>query len=219
VLDKQGRGDAVEIARGIRFAISNRAAVINMSFNFNCGKRVPIVNEALQAAYERGIVTVASAGNIESEGCVSEPATGPRVIAVGGTTEGGCLGSYSVSGPIDLLAPGGGEPVGSCPSVLSRPIYQVTLQPGTTNAFWIPSNYAGTSMAAAHVSGVAAMVLALGHPFRHRNHHELPRPTHIVNSVGKRLRKTARDLGLPRTEQGAGLIDAARATQRRPYLR
>ncbi|MGB7685802.1 MAG: S8 family serine peptidase [Solirubrobacterales bacterium] len=215
VLDSQGRGDAVEIANGIRVAVSHGADVINMSFNFACGKRVPVVDEALRRAYQAGIVAVASAGNIGSEGCVSEPATGPRVIAVGGTTEGGCLGNYSLAGSIDVVAPGGGEPIAGCPSVLSRPIFQVTLQPGSTTAFSIPSDYLGTSMAAAHVSGVAAMVVAIGY---HRKGPNRLAPTRIVNAVTGRLRKTARDLGLPRTQQGAGLIDANRATRRRPFL-
>jgi len=216
VLDRNGRGNAVKIASGIRFAVSHGADVINMSFNFACGKQVPVVDEALRRAYEAGVVTVASAGNLGAEGCVSEPATGPRVIAVGGTTEGGCLGDYSLAGSIDLVAPGGGEPIAGCPSILSRPIFQVTLQPGTTGTYWIPSDYIGTSMAAAHVSGVAAMVLSIGRTFSAGNR---LRASHIVNAVTGRLRKTARDLGLPLTQQGAGLIDAARATQRRPFLR
>jgi serine protease len=215
-LDEHGRGNAVEIAKGIRFATAHGADVINMSFNFACGKPVPLVDEALRRAYELGVVTVASAGNLGAEGCVSEPATGPRVIAVGGTTEGGCIGDYSLAGPIDLVAPGGGEPASGCPSILSRPIFQVTLQPGTTDAYWIPGDYSGTSMAAAHVSGLAAMVLAIGRPRNGAGRG--PGRTQIVKAVTGRLRKTARDIGLPRTLQGAGLIDAGRATQRRPSL-
>ncbi len=102
-----------------------------MSFNFGCGEKVPEVDEALREAYAHGIVTVASGGNIGSETCVSEPATGPRVIGVGGTTEGGCLGSYSLAGKgIDVVAPGGGTPVRGLPLGLARPIYQVTLKRG-----------------------------------------------------------------------------------------
>jgi serine protease len=129
------------------------------------------------------------------------------VIAVGGTTEGGCLGYYSLAGTaIDLLAPGGGNPVPGCPSISARPIYQVTLRPGTTSEFAIPSDYVGTSMAAAHVSGLAAMVLASGVLGKQ------PSPKARVEAVTRRLRSTARTLDLPPTQQGAGLIDAAKAT-------
>jgi serine protease len=208
VLDKQGRGNATTIAKGIRFAVAHRARVINMSFNFGCGKKVPVVDEALREAYARGVVAVASAGNIGSETCVSEPATGPRVIAVGGSTEGGCLGDYSLAGTaIDLLAPGGGSPAPGCLSVSARPIYQVTLKPGSTNEFAIPGDYVGTSMAAAHVSGVAAMVLASGVLGPQ------PTPQARVSAVTRRLRTTARSLGLTSTQQGAGLLDAAAATE------
>jgi serine protease len=213
VLDRRGRGRASEIAEGIRFAVSHDADVINMSFNFGCGKEVPEVDEALRAAYAHGVVTVASIGNLRSEGCVSEPATGPRVIGVGGTTQGGCLGEYALSGEgIDLLAPGGGAPVASCRSLAARPIYQVTLRAGSTQAFAIPSGYVGTSMAAAHVSGVAAMVLAAdtyaGPLFSPETGAK-----RRVDGVARQLRRSARDLGLPESRQGAGLIDAARATE------
>jgi serine protease len=207
VLDGNGFGNALNIAKGIRFAVDHGAQVINMSFNFDCGKRVPLVDEALREAYERGVVTIASAGNLGSEGCVSPPATGPRVIGVGGTTEGGCLGNYSLAGEaIDLVAPGGGVPKKGCPSVAARPIYQVTLRPGSTRVFGIPAYYVGTSMAAAHVSGVAAMVLAIGVV------NPALEPAAQVRFVAKQLRRTARDLGLPRDQQGAGLVDAAKAT-------
>ncbi len=211
VLDRGGRGSALAIARGISFAVAHHAKVINMSFNFACQKPVPMVNEALREAYEAGVVTVASAGNLGSEGCVSAPATGPRVIGVGGTTEGACLGAYSLVGSaIDLVAPGGGIPKSGCPSVLARPIYQVTLRPGSSAGFTefsIPATYVGTSMAAAHVSGAAALVLAskaIGPKLE---------PRLRVDAVTKRLRQTARDLGLPATQQGTGLIDVGRATE------
>lgn len=213
VLDRQGRGNALEIAQGIRFAIANHAQVINMSFNFACRKRVPLVDEALREAYEAGVVTVGSAGNLGSEGCVSAPATGPRAIAVGGTTEGACLGSYSLAGSaIDLVAPGGGTPKVGCPSVSSRPIYQVTLRPGSTGEFAIPADYVGTSMAAAHVSGAAALLLAS------RGIRPQQTPPALVDVVSRRLRQTARDLGLPSPQQGAGLLDVGKATKPIPRL-
>ena len=210
VLDSQGRGDAAAIARGIRFAIANRAQVINMSFNFGCGKQVPGVNEALREAANKGIVVVASAGNLGAETCVSPPATGPRVIGVGGSTEGGCLGSYSLAGRgVDLLAPGGGTPIAGCPSISARPIYQVTLKPTSSHEFGVPSNYVGTSMAAAHVSGAAALVLASGLVKNKAG------TKGRVDWVRRRLTGTARSLGLTSLQQGHGLIDIAAATSMR----
>jgi serine protease len=207
VLDQHGRGRASNIAKGIRFAVHHGAQVINMSFNFGCGKNVPDVEAALSQAFAKGVVAVASAGNLGSETCVSPPSTAPHVVGVGGTTEGACLGNYSLAGKdIDVVAPGGGTPVIGCPSVAASPIYQVTLKPGSTKEFGVPSDYVGTSMAAAHVSGVAAMILADGLIAPKTS------PTGVVRAVARRLQLTARNLGLPTTEQGAGLIDAAEAT-------
>jgi serine protease len=207
VLDRHGRGEADDIAAGIRFAAGHGADVINMSFNFGCGKAVPDIDDALRLAYRRGVVTVASVGNLGSETCVSPPATGPHVVAVGGSTEGGCLGSYSIAGKgIDVVAPGGGTPIVGCPSVLAGPIYQVTLKAGSTRRFGIPGNYVGTSMAAAHASAGAAMVIAAGVVEPER------KSRGRVGAVTRRLRATARSLDLPPTQQGAGLIDLARAT-------
>ena len=207
VLDSHGRGRADEIAKGIRFAVAEGADVINMSFNFGCAREVPAVDEALRQAYDHGVIAVASAGNLGSEACVAPPATGPHVIGVGGSTEGGCLGAYSLAGrDVDLIAPGGGPPAAGCASVLTGAIYQVTLLPHSTRRFGEPADYIGTSMSAAHVSGAAAMVLASGTVTRKR------KPSR-VGAVARRLRSTARDLGLPPTRQGAGLIDVGTATE------
>jgi serine protease len=207
VLDKHGRGRADDIAKGIRFAVAHGADVVNMSFNFGCNREVPGVDEALRQAYRRGVIAVASIGNLGSETCIAPPAISPHVIGVGGSTEGGCLGNYSLAGKgVDVLAPGGGTPVAGCLSVSAGPIYQVTLKNGNPRQFGEPSDYIGTSMAAAHVSGVAAMILAGG------TIDPSAKKKGKVAAVTQRLRETARSLGLPATRQGAGLIDAATAT-------
>jgi serine protease len=209
VLDRHGIGRASEIAKGIRFAVDHGAQVINMSFNFGCGDQVPDVEAALRQAFAKGVVTVASIGNSgpKGEACIAPPATIPHVIGVGGTTEGACLGDYALLGEdIDVVAPGGGTPLVGCPSVATGPIYQVTLKARSTREFVIPSRYVGTSMAAAHVSGVAAMILASG---------LIPAkltPKGVVREVTRRLKTTARSLGLATTQEGAGLIDAELAT-------
>ena len=197
VLDRAGKGDSDDIARGIRFAARHGADIINMSFNFGCKVPVPIVEEALNYASRLGVVLVASSGNL---GCVSSPGGEPHVITVGGTTSGGCRGIYSpVSDQIDLLAPGGGSPVTTCESTSSRPILQVTLKRPRSTTFGIPRWYTGTSMAAAHVSGAAALVIASGVLGQN------PEPYQVLN----RLRETARALG---SQDGPGLIDVGAAT-------
>ena len=211
VLGRNNIGFANRIAEGIRFAVAHHAQVINMSFNFDCGEKVPQVDEALREAYAHGVVTVGlrrqpllAASSAKS--CVSEPATGPRVIGVGGTTEGGCMGSYSLAGKgIDVVAPGGGKPAAGCPSVLSRPIYQVTLKQGTTNQFTIPSKYDR------HLDGGGPRLRRRGDDPRLRRHPAGPEAESEGARGDKRLKVTARSLGYPRTQQGAGLIDAARA--------
>jgi serine protease len=204
VLDQKGKGDSDDIARGIRFAAKHGADVINMSFNFDCRVTVPVVEEALSYAARQGAVLVASSGNL---GCVSAPAGIPHVITVGGTTVDGCRGIYSpTSVEIDLLAPGGGAPVPTCGSTTARSIFQVTLKRPGGRKFGIPRNYTGTSMAAAHVSGVAALVISsnvLGAE---------PDPSQVLS----RLQDTARSLGMNRAQQGAGLIDAGAATAPEP---
>ncbi len=205
VLDDLGRGRADDIARGIEFAARHGADVINMSFNFSCSAAVPNVLDAVRFAHREGAVIVASVGNRENEGCVSPPATAPHVIGVGGTTEGACLGTYSVRGEkVDLVAPGGGVPSPSCADQSSRSIVQLTLVGASTNRFGLPGGYVGTSMAAAHVSGAAALVLASGVVDAN------PDPA----AVAVRLTATARDLGADGKDPafGRGLIDVARAT-------
>jgi serine protease len=200
VLDQAGKGDSDDIARGIRFAAKHGADVINMSFNFRCRVPVPVVEEALNYAAAKGAVLVASSGNL---GCVSAPAGVPHVITVGGTTAGGCRGIYSpASVEIDVLAPGGGSPVPTCESDLVRSILQVTLRRPRARSFGIPRYYTGTSMAAAHVSGVAALIISSG----------VLGPDPEPSQVLSHLQDTARSLGMNRAQQGAGLIDAGAAT-------
>jgi serine protease len=176
-----------------------------MSFNFGSGNPVAPVAQAMRFASSSGVVLVASVGNDDPRSCVTMPASDPHAIAVGGTTEDGCLGSYSKISPrVDLVAPGGGLPAAGCPSAGTRPIYQLTFRTGSPKHFEIPGFYEGTSMSASHVSGVAAMVIASG----------ILGPTPTPAQVLERLQATARDLGLPGkdNEFGAGLIDAAAAT-------
>jgi serine protease len=219
VLDSEGFGTARDIARGIRFAATHKAQVINMSFEFSLGvnscAKIKGICSAIKFAFKRGALVIAAAGNENGEP-VALPAGAPHVLGVGRTTKDACLASDSRTGAgLDVVAPGGGFPLlstcGSDDSLFTRglPIFQLTFDgPGFTN-FGYPGGYEGTSMAAAHASGVAAMIIASGVVGSS--------PTAVECQLKATARHTDSQLGQPYDSRlfGAGLIDAATAVKAR----
>lgn len=214
VLDSQGEGEASTIAEGVRYAVKHGAQVINLSLEFSSdvtAADIPELIEALRYARRRGVLVVAAAGN-EAHTAIAYPARAPDVIAVGATTEHGCLADYSNDGSgLTLVAPGGGADANlpGDPNCLpegpaGRDVFQVTFTGASPRRFGMPGGYEGTSMAAPHVSATAALIIASGVLGRH------PTPAQLV----ARLRATARKLGGGGDEAlyGAGLVDAAAAT-------
>ncbi len=212
VLDAQGYGDATTIAKGIRYAVRHHARVINMSLEFSASVRaaeIPDITSALRYATAHGTVVVGSTGN-EGSAHVAFPARTGLVIAVGATTDDGCLADFSNDGVgLDLVAPGGGDDatLPRDPHCLAghhgSDIVQMTYS-GSVRHFGLPSGYAGTSMAAPHVSATAALVIASGVLGS--------KPT--PGQVECRLKATAKPLGLagPNRTYGYGLVDAGAAT-------
>ena len=214
VLDSEGKGDVATIARGIRLAARRGAGVINMSFEFDTGltaSQIPDVLSAVRFAHRKGTLMVAAAGNTEDTR-IAYPARAKHVVAVGATTEHGCVADYSNTGPgIALVAPGGGADAfedadPNCKPLEDpgRDVYQFTFRGTSPRRFGLPSGYEGTSMAVPHVSGTAALIIgsrALG-----------PNPS--PDAVQQRLKSTARDLGPPGFDivYGYGLLNAAAAT-------
>jgi serine protease len=214
VLNSQGEGDASTIAEGVRFAVNHGARVINLSLEFGTevtASDIPELIEALRYANRRGVVVVAAAGN-EGHTTIAYPARAPDVIAVGATTEHGCLANYSNDGTgLTLVAPGGGadadlpgDPNCHPEEPSGRDVYQMTFTGSSPRRFGFPSGYEGTSMASPHVAATAALIIASGVLGRH------PSPA----QVAARLRATARPLGGPSDSRlyGAGLVNAAAAT-------
>jgi serine protease len=214
VLDRRGEGDSAAIASGIRFAARKRVHIINLSFEFGRGvgaREIPDILDALRFARRKGVLVVGAAGNAEARS-VAYPARADDVLAVGATTERGCLADYSNYGPtLDLVAPGGGRDAPldgdvNCTPFVGRggDIVQMTFTSRNVRTFGLPGRYQGTSMAAPHVSGAAALAIASGLLGQR------PSP----GAIEAHLEATARDLGAPGPDDtyGAGLVDAAAAT-------
>lgn len=219
VLNRHEVGKGSDVARGIQFATAHGADVINLSLDFQSDvkhcEQIVSVCHAIQHAIHEGVTVVAAAGN-DDMSRVFYPAAAHGVIAVGASTYRGCDASYSNYGQgLDLVAPGGGQDKtsaatadASCqPSAQGYEIRQYSLIPraakrGNFRKFGI-TGLEGTSMSAAHVSGVAATVISSRVCGRH------PSPKHVA----RRLRKTAIDRGAPGRDDvyGDGLLNASRA--------
>ena len=210
VMDASGFGTTENITHGIRWATDHGARVISMSLNFRCGESIPPIEDALAYAHSKGVTLVGSTGNRSAQSCPSLPATAPQVIGVGGTNESGCVAGYSfISSAVDIAAPGGGAAHANrdCPyKSRNRPILQVGMAGKDPSRFKISPGWKGTSMAAAHVAGAAAAVLAS----------DAIGPEKGPAQVKQRLFGTARLPGFAVAQDpsgfGAGIVNLGRAT-------
>ncbi|MDR7427871.1 MAG: S8 family serine peptidase [Armatimonadota bacterium] len=150
------------VVDAVYYAVSHSARVVNMSFGIGYGNFSQALQDAINYAVAAGVVVVASAGNDnrDLDQLPRYPVCFANVIGVAATTITNARPSYSNFGScVDVVAPGGdlstdlnndGNPDG----VLSTS--------GTQAA---PSQYLfthGTSFAASHVTGLAALLMAKG---------------------------------------------------------
>lgn len=207
VLDQFGFGRTSSVARGIRWAAQHGAKVINTSIEYGSGvdscKVIPALCRAIREARRSGALVVAASGN---SGRLPVPLPA-RTLVVGAATIRGCLAAYSNRGPdIDLLAPGGGRDAdgsgpGCNPKSNKTPgIVQLTVIPrGRRHDRFGYPRVVGTSSAAAHASGVAALAIASGAAGPR------PKPLGII----RHLIATGRPaIGLPPNTGSPPLLDA-----------
>jgi subtilisin family serine protease len=104
VLDDDGYGDSMTVSKAIKYATDQKADVINISL----GTDAPdiIILEAIEYAYDKGVIVVASAGNDGCD-CMVWPARYDITLSVGSYQENGTRSSFSSYGQaLDIMAPG-----------------------------------------------------------------------------------------------------------------
>ena len=178
VLDQYGNGWYSDIADGIVYAADNGAKIINLSLGGAAASQT--LCQAAAYAQQKGALLVAAAGNAGA--AVLYPAACDGVLAVAATDRSDQRASFSNYGPeVDLAAPG-------------VDIYSTWP--------WLDGYFtkSGTSMAAPHVSGVAALVWS-----------RWPEWTNMA--VSRRITETAVDVDAAGWDPytGWGRLDAAAA--------
>lgn len=141
VLNQHGSGTLTTLLKGIEWGIQNKMDILNISISM--GRHTPVmIKEAIKSAVRRGILVVASAGNNgrpRGDGdTVEAPARIQEAMAVAALTRTNKRAPFSATGPaIDIAAPG---------------VQILSTYKGNQYAV-----LSGTSMAAPHVSGAAAI--------------------------------------------------------------
>ena len=179
-LGADGQGTTLSIVDGIEWAVARGARVLNMSF---VGPQDPLLRQHVAAVHARGVVMVAAAGNEGPGSAPLYPAADAHVIAVTATDADDRLYPLANRGRhIAIAAPG-----------------VDVLEPAPNDGVQLIS---GTSVAAAHVTGIAALILERA-------------PTLRPEEVRSVLMRSAAALSAPdaKDDAGAGLTDALRAVE------
>lgn len=206
MLGSTGTGTIVNLNQAICDAADRGADVINMSLEVPSSLSTTLADQmqaAVDYAHGKGSVLVAAAGN-SNGGPVYYPARLNHVIAVAATTPENQRAPYSAIGTQLDIAAGGGS---FTENVLSTWPASVPGKCTGTGRVLLTEGGAyyctepGTSMAAPLVSAAAALLLSL-------------QPSLTSGQVEAILEETARNIGLPNTQVGAGLLDMAAAVRR-----
>lgn len=204
VLDAEGSGNTLSVVRAIRYAVTAKAKIINISFTGSGYSQA--LAEVLKEAHDAGVLVVAAAGNegdTERGGdlniypsypaCYRGPSGESLVLGVASLDKNGLKSSYSSYGSdcIGISAPG--------ESFFSTQPFRPAVA-GFDKPYGDP--WSGSSLSAPVVSGVAALMASMD-------------PTLDANDLRSFIRVSAKDInvinGPYAGHLGAGQVDAAAA--------
>lgn len=190
VLGAKGEGISADVLKAVRFAVDSGVKVINLSLGGDTESTD--LTKAIQYAVDRNVLVIGAAGNYGADSRPVWPAASDLVLAVTAIDRNNSVTSFDQRGDyIDLSAPG--------VSILSSTVgfYDEKKCPSQTPLFCYLS---GTSMAAAFVTGAAALMFAV-------------QPSITAAQVRDILQRTATDIGAPGrdTTFGYGLINLVAA--------
>jgi serine protease len=205
-------GSFPEIAAGIRWAADHGADVINLSLGALPGVQVLALagelsdaKQAINYAVSKGVVVIAAAGNDFISIC-GEPSFSPNALCVAATDnkeQRAAYSNFALHQDLNVVAAPGGAALLSCAEDIISTV-PVEAAGSCTKTLGTPGGYdvmAGTSMAAPHVAGVAALLTAQG------------RDVFQVYDVLKRTARTPVTglRGFFTPTHGFGIVDAAAA--------
>ena len=192
VLDERGNGNKDKVIQALKWIEENmeqyHIRVINISVGTTQREGHEDLIEAVEEAWDKGLVVVAAAGNMgPGKGSITAPGSSRKIITVGSSEMQVRNQAISGRGPTinciskpDIVAPG--NEIISCSNKMNA--YPYTRK-------------SGTSMSTPLVSGGIALLLEKN-----------PQLTNL--EIKKRLRATAKDLGYPHNLQGWGLFQLQR---------
>lgn len=196
ILNESGVGDTSSFLAGMDRAIdpnndgdfSDHVDIISISAGNDSGNPDDPLSLAADNAVDIGIVVVVAAGNNgPGKGTIASPGCARKVICVGATDKNDRVYYKSSRGPTSIGA--------VKPDVVAPGVNIKSTRLGGDYAY-----LSGTSMAAPHVAGAAALLMQA-------------HPNLTSDEVKTTLMNTAVDLGYDENTQGSGRIDVLRAVK------
>ena len=190
VLDRRGNGRKEDVLRAFQWILENRRyygiRVVNISVGTTCRtfEDHKVLIDGVERLWDEGLVVVAAAGNQgPGPGSVTAPGSSRKIITVGSSDL--LTGRTAISGR---------GPTFECickPDLVAPGNHILSCASGPDNGYGVKS---GTSMSTPLVSGAAALMLEKN-----------PELTNV--QIKMKLKECARDLGLPKNQQGWGELD------------